>query len=116
MNIKKGDNLFILSGRDRGKTGIISQIINPNKVVVKGINIIKIHQKKTRTRPQGGIIEKYAPIFTSKVQIICPACNKITRVGHFNPTPTEKIRICRHCQSSLDEVKSAESKVTINKK
>lgn len=116
MKLKKGDSVIVLVGKDRGKTGIVDRInYSTGKVVVKGINIVKKHQKKTQARPQSGIIEKYAPLAACKLMIICPTCSKPTRVGYLIAN-NKKIRICRICQSSLDNVSLATNESKISQK
>ncbi|MBT5856408.1 50S ribosomal protein L24 [bacterium] len=79
--LKKDDEVVVLSGKDKGKTGKILKVIPAQKkVVVEGLNIIKKHKKATQDA-DGGIIEETYPIDWSKVQLICPATKKPTRVG-----------------------------------
>ncbi|KKQ86853.1 MAG: 50S ribosomal protein L24 [Berkelbacteria bacterium GW2011_GWA2_38_9] len=116
MKLKVGDNVIMLIGKDRSKFGRIDKIFKEdNKVVVKGVNIVKKHQKKSQSKPQGGIIEKYMPVNASKVQILCPSCNKPTKVGYLI-SDNSKTRICRSCRGSLDAVHDAESVKTVTKK
>ena len=82
-SIRKNDQVKVLQGRDRGKTGRVLVVLpDLNKVVVEGIQMIKRH---TRPNPQknikGGIVEKEAPIAISNVAIVCKSCNKQTRIG-----------------------------------
>lgn len=114
MQIKKGDTIFVISGKDRGKTGIISNVLNEkNKVVVTGIGISKHHLKPSRKNPHGGILEMPMPISASNVMILCPHCGKPTRIAH-KITAKSKERICKKCQGNLDvqvkESASAKSK------
>lgn len=116
MKLKVGDNVIILKGKDRSKSGRIDKIFKEdNRVVVKGINIVKKHQKKSQSKPQGGIIEKYLPVNASKVQILCPSCHKPTKAGYLI-SDNSKIRICRSCRGSLDSVHNVESVGTAIKK
>ena len=92
--IRKGDRVSILSGRDKGKQGDIIRVVdNGRKVLVQGINIIKKH---TKPNPQlgtaGGIIEKEAPIFLSKVGLYNPATNKADTVGFRTLEGGKKVR------------------------
>ena len=108
MKIKVNDNVLVTVGKDRGKVAVVEKVFPKlNKVVVKGVNIIKKHQKKSKRHPKGGILEKFSPISINKVQVICPSCNRLTRIG-FMIKNNDKIRICRKCQSSL-EVKENKS-------
>jgi large subunit ribosomal protein L24 len=104
-NLRKGDEVRVMSGRDRGKSGRVL-FINPNKrtVTVEQANIIKRH---TRANPQknikGGIVDKEAPIQISNVQLVCPGCNKPTRIGHKIESDGSKTRVCRRCATALEK-------------
>jgi large subunit ribosomal protein L24 len=82
IKLKKGDNVVVLSGKYKGKTGKVTAT-HPslNKVTVEGINIVKKHQKPNREYPQGGIIELTKPIWVSKVAIVEPTTKKPSRIG-----------------------------------
>ncbi len=101
LKVKKGDNVLIIAGKDRGKTGKVLKVL-PSKmrVIVEGINFIKKH---TRPNPQknikGGVLEKEAPIHVSNVKIICPDCGKAVRVGRKKVGPKEVMRVCKKCES-----------------
>jgi large subunit ribosomal protein L24 len=102
MKIKKGDTVYIKIGKDQGKTGKVEKTLPKlNKIVVKGLNIYKKHAKPTRGNPQGGIIDINVPINASNVQLVCPRCNKSTRVG-YQISENTKIRTCKKCKESLD--------------
>jgi large subunit ribosomal protein L24 len=83
MNLKKGDKVIVIAGRDKGKSGVI-QKVDPEKnlVVVEGINVRKKHQKPTQANPEGSIVEIYAPIDASNVMLEDPKTKKPTRIGH----------------------------------
>ncbi len=82
MKIHKNDNVMIITGNDRGKTGKVLKVYPSDfKVIVEGINIRKRHTKPTQKNPQGGILEKEAPIHVSNVMIIDPKNNTPTRIG-----------------------------------
>ena len=81
MNIKKDDKVVILSGKDKGKTGEVTQSLpKDGKVVVAGVNIITRHRKPSQTNPQGGLERREAPMFASKVALVDPKSGKATRV------------------------------------
>ena len=102
MKLKKGDNIFVISGKDRGKTGVISRVLTKEgKVLVTGINIAKHHLKPSRKNPHGGILDMPAPIAGSNVLVLCPHCGKPTRIGK-KVTPKNKERVCRKCLGNLD--------------
>jgi len=101
MKIKKGDTVEILSGNDKGKTGEVLEI-NPktSRVVVKGINIRKKHVKPKKQGEEGGIISVECSIHSSKVNVVCPKCNKPTRIGIVK-SEKEKSRVCKKCGAKL---------------
>ena len=102
INIKKGDNVLIISGKDRGKRSTVEKVMpKANRVIVVGANISKHHLKPSKKNPHGGIIDKLSPIDASNVIIICPRCSQPTRVGH-KITTQKKMRICQKCRESLD--------------
>ncbi len=82
MKIRKNDNVVVISGNDRGKTGKVLKVFpSITKVIVEGINLRKRHTKASQKQPQGGIIEKEAPIHASNVMLIDPKTNEATRLG-----------------------------------
>ena len=82
MKIKKNDMVMIIAGNDRGKTGKILKVFpKSNKVIIEGINMRKRHTKPTQKNPQGGILEKEAPINGSNVMMLDPKTNEPTRLG-----------------------------------
>jgi len=101
MKLKKGDRVIVLSGKDRGKDGVIMRVLpDKNKVIVEGINIAKRHQRATRATMQGGIIDKDMPLDVSNVALICPK-DGATRVGYQLTDGGAKARICRKCGQEL---------------
>jgi len=103
LKIKKGDQVMVITGRDKGKTGEIKRVLRAeNRVVVQGVNMAQRHQRQTPSQ-QGGIISKELPIHVSNVMIVCGACGKATRIGHNVLADGKKVRICRSCNSSLDK-------------
>lgn len=82
MHVKKGDTVQVMSGKDKGKQGVILKAMpSKNRVVVEGINVIKKHSKPSQANPQGGILEIEAPIHVSNVMPLDPKTGKPTRVG-----------------------------------
>ncbi|MCX6812647.1 MAG: 50S ribosomal protein L24 [Candidatus Berkelbacteria bacterium] len=101
MKLKQNDNVIILAGRDKGKSGLVSAVFRAeNKIVVAGRNIYKKSVKPSKKSPKGGIIEINAKISASNVAIICPSCNKPTKVG-YQTNKEEKIRVCRKCKGAI---------------
>ncbi|MBU2592059.1 MAG: 50S ribosomal protein L24 [Patescibacteria group bacterium] len=102
MKIKKDDKIKVLSGKDRGRTGIVKKIFpKKNKVIIAGVNLSKKHNKPRKGSP-GGIVEIETPLWSGKIILICPQCGKPTRVGYQLDKNGKKYRICRKCQSLLD--------------
>ena len=103
MNFKVGDEVVVIAGSDKGKTGkIVKTLRDENKVIVEGVNIVKKHQKAT-AQETGGIIEVEAPINASNVMILDPKTKKRTRIGHTTDTKTnKKIRIAKKSNEKLD--------------
>lgn len=97
MSIKKGDKVEVLSGKDRGKQGVVLRAIpKAGKVVVEGVAIVKKAVKPTQANQQGGIVSQEAAIDASNVNLVCPECGKRTRVGH-EKDGKNKLRICKKC-------------------
>lgn len=101
MKLKKGDNVLVLSGNDKGKTGEVLEIIpKTQKVIVKGVNIRKKHVKPRKAGEEGGIIPSEFPIHSSKVNVICSKCQKATRIGYIIEEG-KKVRVCKKCGAKL---------------
>ncbi len=82
MKIRKNDNVIVIAGNDKGSTGKVLKVFpKVSKVIVEGINIRKRHTKPSQKSPQGGIIEKEAPIHVSNVMLLDPKTNEATRLG-----------------------------------
>jgi large subunit ribosomal protein L24 len=101
MKLRKGDQVQVLSGKDRGQTGVIMRVLpKADKVIVEGVNVAKKHQRQTQAKVQGGIIDKDMPIAASAVALICSKDGP-TRVGHRINDDGTKTRICRKCGKEL---------------
>ena len=101
MRIKKGDNVSVLSGNDKGKTGEVLEVMpKTDKVVVKGVNIRKKHVKPRKAGEEGGIISVECAIPSSKVNVVCPKCGKVTKVG-YTVEKDQKVRVCKKCGAKL---------------
>ena len=104
MAIRRGDRVVVLSGKDKGKkVKVITALPAAGRLKVEGVNIIKKHAKPTQKVPQGGIREMEAAIPASKVMVICPACDKPTRVGKKVLSDGRRVRACKKCGESLDK-------------
>lgn len=103
MNIKKGDTVMVITGKDTGRKGKVLRVIpDANRVVVEGINRVKKHQKPSRSLPQGGILKVESPLNASNVMLLCNKCNKPTRVGKNILDNGDKVRVCKQCGEVLD--------------
>ena len=101
MNVKKGDTVVVLSGKDKGKQGKVQGTVpSEAKVVVEGVNMVTCHTKPRRQGEEGGIVRCEAALYASKVQVVCPKCGKGTRVAH-KIEDGKKIRVCKHCGAGL---------------
>ena len=101
MNVKKGDTVVVLSGKDKGKQGKVQATVPAQaKVVVEGVNLVTCHTKPRRQGEEGGIVRREAPLYASKVQVVCPKCGKPTRVARKIENG-KKSRVCKHCGAEL---------------
>lgn len=104
LSVRRGDKILVLSGKDKGKKGkVIATFPRLSRVKVEGINMITKHAKATRKVPQGGIRKMEAAMPASKVMVICPACNKPSRIAKKILPDERRVRICRKCGESLDK-------------
>ena len=101
LKIKKNDTVVVLSGKDKGKQGkVLGTIPSEAKVVVEGINMVTCHIKPRKQGETGGIVQREAAMYASKVQVVCPKCNKGTRIAHKIENG-KKTRVCKHCGAEL---------------
>ena len=101
MRIKKGDSVEILSGNDKGKKGeVLAVIPKTEKIIVKGVNVRKKHVKPRKQGEEGGIIQTECAIHSSKANVVCPKCNKATKIG-FSIEKDQKIRVCKKCGTKI---------------
>ena len=102
LHVKKGDTVVVLSGKDKGKQGkVITAMPRAGKVVVEGVNKVKRHSKPGLKVPNGGIITKEMPLHACKLQLVCPACNKPTRIGHKDLNG-KNARVCKKCGEVIE--------------
>ncbi|MEK7089885.1 MAG: 50S ribosomal protein L24 [Patescibacteria group bacterium] len=101
MNIKKGDTIKILVGKDRGKTGkVVHADSKAGKVSLEGLNLYKKHVKPKKQGQKGEIVSIARPMDISNVAIVCPNCNKQTRIG-FRMDVDKKVRYCAKCKGAI---------------
>ncbi len=103
LNVKKGDNVKVISGKDAGKEGkVLRTVPETERVVVEKLNMMKKALRPTQENPQGGISSMEAPMHASNVMLVCPKCNKPTRVGHVVNSDGTKVRTCKKCGQAID--------------
>lgn len=104
--IKRNDTVVITTGKDRGKSGVVRDVLTKrNRVVVEGLNLIKKHQRPTQQAgvpAPGGIITREAPIHASNVMLICKNCDKPTRTSVRLRSDGAKVRACKRCGADID--------------
>ncbi|VBB04847.1 ribosomal protein l24 signature [Lucifera butyrica] len=106
LHVRKGDTVVVLSGKDKGKKGkVIEALPKKAKVVVEGVNKVKRHTKASQKVPQGGIVVKEAPLASSKVMLVCPECDKPTRIQKTALASGTKVRVCKKCGEFIDKDK-----------
>ena len=104
MRIKKNDQVRVISGKSKGKEGkILRHIPAKDMVVVEGVNMVSRHVRPSQKNPQSGIIKQEAPIYASKVMLVCPQCGAPTRVGSSFLESGKKVRVCRKCSEIIDK-------------
>lgn len=104
LNVRKNDQVKVLAGKDRGKTGRVLRVFpQRNRAVVENVNTVRRH---TRPNPQkniqGGVVEREGPIHISNLQVICPECDQPVRVGIQFLSDGKRVRVCRSCSGSID--------------
>lgn len=101
MKIRKNDNVIVISGKDRGKTGkVIRALPRENKVIVAGVNLLKVHKRARREKTKGEVVEKTMPVHVSNVMLIDSKTNKGTRVGYSN-FDGQKTRVSKRSGDSI---------------
>ena len=101
IKIKKGDEVIMLAGKDRGKKGKILRVLRKNsKVEVAGLNMIKKNRRPTKQGEKGEIVSLPRPVDISNVALYCSSCGKGVRVG-YRLSGDKKLRICRKCQNTI---------------
>ena len=108
MHVRKGDTVYVLSGKDKGKKGKVLSV-NPDDmtVIVEGVNMSTKHKKPRGGFQQGGIIHQESPISSSKVMLICERCKAPTKVGKVVHENGQKDRVCKRCGEVIDVQKNA---------
>ncbi|MGE6260801.1 50S ribosomal protein L24 [Heyndrickxia sporothermodurans] len=103
MHVKKGDKVMVITGKDKGKTGVIlASFPKKDRVIVEGVNIVKKHSKPSQANPQGGIVSFEAAIHVSNVMLLDPKTNEPTRIG-YKEVNGKKVRVAKKSGEVLDK-------------
>jgi len=101
MNVKKGDTVQVITGKDKGQTGkVITVLPKEGKVVVEKVNMVSRHVKARKQGDESGIIQKEAPLYVSKVMLYCPKCGRGVRTGR-KVEGDKKVRVCKRCGAQI---------------
>ena len=107
LNVKTGDLVLVITGKDAGKQGkVLKTSPSTGRIVVEGVNMISRHQKARRAQEKSAIVKKEGTIDVSNVMVVCPTCEKATRVA-YKVEGDKKVRICKKCGAILDATKEA---------
>jgi large subunit ribosomal protein L24 len=105
LNVKKNDKVRIVTGKDRGKSGRVLFVDKKNgRLIVEGLNVVKKTKRPDQQNQKGGIIDIEAPVDISNVMVVCPKCNKPTRIKKKALGDGRHVRICGKCEEILDKV------------
>ncbi len=109
-SVRKGDTVLVIAGKDRGKRGTVDRVERTKRglgVVIPGINVAKKHRRPRSQTEQAGILDMPVPLHVSNVMVVCPSCDKPTRVVHAHVEGDEKrrVRACRQCGEQLEVLK-----------
>ena len=107
MTVRKGDTVLVLAGKDRGKRGTVERVEETKRglgVVVQGLNMAKRHQRPRSRTQSAGILDLPVPIHVSNVQVVCPRCDKPTRVATLVRDDGTKGRACKQCGEQIESV------------
>lgn len=105
VHVKKDDNVYVLSGKDAGKTGKVLKVFPvTGRVIVEGVNMSVKHEKPRGRYQQGGIIHQESPVSSSNVMVVCSKCKRPSKLGHKLMANGEKVRVCKACGAEIDTV------------
>ena len=104
LRIRKNDTVAVITGKDRGKKGRVLEVLpKRGRILVEAVNYRKVHQRPTPQNPKGGIVQMEGTLDISNVQLLCPRCNKPTRVGYSFLADGTKQRMCKKCREILEK-------------
>ena len=102
LHVKKGDTVMVISGVSKGSKGkVLETSPSDNQVIVEGVHMVSKHVRPRSAQQQGGIIKTEGPLRACKVMLVCPKCDKPTRVGHKFLENGKKVRVCKHCKETF---------------
>jgi len=102
VHVRKGDTVLVLTGKNAGKRGkVLAVQPAKSRLIVEGVNLVKRHTRPSQRMPQGGIVEKEAPIHSSNVMLVCNKCNNPTRIAKRILEDGKKVRVCKKCGEVL---------------
>ena len=105
VHVKKDDSVYVLSGKDAGKTGKVLKVFPvTGRVIVEGVNMSVKHEKPRGRYQQGGIIHQESPVSSSNVMVVCSKCKRPSKVGHKVMANGDKVRVCKACGAEIDTV------------
>ncbi len=103
LGLKKNDQVKVIAGKDKGKTGKVLNVIREkDRVIVEKVNFVKRHSRGGQKTGKGGIIEKEAALHASNLMLVCSKCGQVTRIGHKELDDGKRVRICRKCNEQVD--------------
>ena len=104
LDIRKGDNVEVISGKDKGKRGVVERILpEQQRVAVRGVNLLKRHTKSgVKGNIQGGIVDFDGPVAYSNVMLVCNRCDKPTRIAHGVNELGRRVIVCKKCGETYD--------------
>lgn len=102
MNIRKGDKVVVIAGKDKGKEGrVLATFPQKERVMVEHLNMAKKAMRPTQQNPQGGLVDIEVPVHVSNVKLVCPKCSEATRVN-VRRDDGSRIRVCKKCGNDID--------------
>ena len=102
MHIRKGDQVEVIAGEDRGRRATVIRVLaQEGQVLVEGVNEVYRHMRPDQRNPQGGRLQKEAPVDISNVLVVCEKCGKGRRVGYKVKEDGTKVRVCKGCQAEI---------------
>ena len=103
LHVKRGDTVAVISGKDKGKRGKVLHVIpGRNRAIVETLNMITRHERPSQRNPQGGMVQREAPLNASNLMVVCTKCDKPTRVGKRALEDGSRVRICKKCSEIID--------------